>query len=140
MNWGKPGFFDNTQFNFLHCMMRILGPKEKKLFVEQLEKRGPSFSMFFSLPPSLEDSTCFKLSARNTMYTQQKPIWVTIRKKLTIRLKERRERKRKKLVIKEELACHFHFCSQGLVTLDQHPRSCYHNQQWGSRRDVTIVL
>lgn len=68
------------------------------------------------------------------MYTQQKPIWVTIRKKLTIRLKERMERERKYLVKKEELPCHFHVFPQGLVTLNWRPGSCHHNQQCASKK------
>ena len=74
--------------------------------------RELSFCRSFSLSPSLEDSTCFKLSARNTMYTQQKPIWVTIRKKLTIHLKNSREKE--KTCYKRRIDLSFPLLSSGV--------------------------
>jgi hypothetical protein len=52
--------------------------------------------LVFPLPPSLGHRTCFKLSARNTIYTQQKPSWVTIRKKLTMCLEGSKRRGRER--------------------------------------------
>lgn len=109
---GKSGFFDSIQFNFLFFIDEDTRTPKRRSHLLCNQQKTLLFHDL-SLPPSLKDSTCFTLSARNTMYTQQKPSWVSIRKKLTIYLEERRE-KEGTFVINKRVGLSFSFLSPGV--------------------------
>lgn len=112
MNRGSLDSFLTSSLTSFVVLMRTLGAQKKKPHLLTNSQRT-LLSHVLSLPPSLEHSTCFKLSARNTMYTQQKPSWVTIRKKLTIFLEERR----KKTCYKRRIGLSFLVLSPGVGDL-----------------------
>lgn len=48
------------------------------------------------------------------MYTQQKPVWVNIRKKLTICLEEKRECERERTLVKKRVGLSYPFLAPGV--------------------------